>query len=365
MAPKLQTLVHLRGTRDAPVRFVEFHGLTMEHAGWTLPKIGYRPGLGGFYGHQVTPLYWDHGGPVCGREKPGSIRARDEYPEYCIQSAVDLTCARDCLLEDCRVRRTGASGIGLAEGCRNNRVVGCEVYDTGAHGIHCGMPHGEVCAEDFDWKRPEDLPVGNEVANCYVHHIGQMDCGSYGIFNSYCQGTRIAHNLVEHVPYGGIAASFSWFVFPTGKDYEVTVEYNRVRHAAKVCHDVGALYFKDRSARTSRVRGNFITLDLAGVKDRGIIEGSPPGGSFSLRNGIYLDDGTSGLCLEDNVVPDAPININTIRGATRSGCTWGTNYVDGTRPPELLSKAGPEEPYRSRFHYDESEAAGAGLERKP
>jgi len=290
-------------------------------------------------------LYWDDGGPVCGREEPGSLRERDEFPEYCIQSAVDLTYAWDCRLEDCRVRQTGATGIGLAEGCRSNRVIGCEVYDTGAHGIHFGMPHGPVCAEDFDWRRPEDLPVANEVANCHVHHVGQMDCGSYGIFNSYCQGTRIAHNLVEHVPYGGIAASFSWFVFPTGKDYEVTVEYNRVRHAGKVCHDVGALYFKDRSARTSVVRGNFITLDRPDVKDRGIIEGWTP------RNGIYIDDGTSGLRLEDNVVPDAPLLINTYRGASRSGCIWGTNYVDGTRPPEIVAKAGPEEPFRGRFRY--------------
>lgn len=346
VAPKLETLVHLRGTLDAPVRHVEFRGLTLEHAGWTLPKIGYRPGLGGFYGHQITPLVWENDGPVCGRETPGSIRARDEYPEYCIQSAVDLTYAWDCRLEDCCVRRTGASGIGLAEGCRNNRVLGCEVCDTGAHGIHFGMPHGEVCAEDFAWLRPEDLPVANEVANCHVHHVGQMDRGSYGIFNSYCQKTRIAHNLVEQVPYCGIAGSFSWFVFPTGNDYEVTVEYNRVRYPLRVCHDGGGLYFKDRAATTSVVRGNYVTLDREDVKARGIIEGWEP------RNGIYLDDGTSGLRLADNVVPDAPIIINTIRGATRNGFVWGTNYVDGTRPAELIHKAGPEAPYRSRFGYD-------------
>lgn len=346
IAPKLETLVHLRGTLEAPVRHVEFRGLAFEHAGWTLPEIGYRPGLGGFYGHQITPLYWDDGGPVCGREKPGSLRVKDEFPESCIQSAVDLTYAWDCRLEGCRVRRTGASGIGLAEGCRNNRVNGCEVCDTGAHGIHVGMPHGEVCAEDFDWRRPEDLPVGNEVVNCYVHHVGQMDRGSYGIFNSYCQRTRIAHNLVENVPYCGIAGSFSWFLFPTGKDYEVTVEYNRVRYPLRVCHDGGALYFKDTAAKTSVVRGNFLTLDRPDVKARGIIEGWEP------RNGLYLDDGTSGLCLADNVVPDAPIIINTIRGVRRDGFDWGVNYVDGTCPAEIVAKAGPEEPYRSRFHTD-------------
>lgn len=347
IAAKLDMLVHLRGTLEAPVRHVEFHGLTLEHAGWTLPKIGYRPGLGGFYGHQITPLYWDEGGPVCGREQPGSIRAKDEYPEYCIQSAVDLTYAWDCRLEDCRVRQIGASGIGMAEGCRNNRVIGCEVYDTGAHGIHVGMPHGPVCAEDFDWKRPEDLPIANEVANCHVHHVGQMDRGSYGIFNSYCQKTRIAYNLVENVPYCGIAGSFSWFVFPTGKDYEVTVEYNRVRYPLRVCHDGGALYFKDRAAPSSVVRGNYLTLDRDDVKARGIIEGWEP------RNGLYLDDGTSGLRLEDNVVPDAPIIINAYRGVKRDGFTWGANYVDGSRPAAIAAQAGPEEPYRSRFHTDE------------
>jgi hypothetical protein len=158
---------------------------------------------------------------------------------------------------------------------------------------------------------------------------------------------------VEHVPYCGIAGSFSWFVFPTGKDYEVTVEYNRVRYPLRMCHDGGALYFKDRAAKTSVVRGNYLTLNREDVKARGIIEGWEP------RSGLYLDDGTSGLQLADNVVPDAPIIINTIRGVRRDGLTWGHNHVDGTLPPEILRVAGPQEPYRSRFGYRKDEGAMA------
>ena len=304
VAPRLEQLLCLQGTPAAPVQHVTFQGIAFKHAEWPLPAAGYRPGLGCFHGTEHTPLVSDP------PERPGSIRPRDEFPEYSMPAAVDLTYAEHCRLEKCRVSRVGATGIGLGEGCRHTSVVGCEVFDAGGHGIHVGMPHGPICAEDFAWERPEDEPLANEILQCHVHHTAQMDWGGYGIFNSYAHSTRIAHNLVEHQPYCGMAVCFSWFCFPTGREPVVTVEHNHIRHVMLKLLDGGAIYTKDGMARGSTIRGNLI-------HDIGL-------GSWAC-NGLFLDDGSYGFHIADNVISHVgvPIRFNNTAPAK---FTWGMNY---------------------------------------
>lgn len=339
VAPALEQLICLRGTHQAPVEFVELRGLRLEHGEWPLPEFGYRPMLGCYHGTQSSPLFFlppflplvgGQGIPV------GSVRPRDEYPEYCLPAAVDLMYARDCLLELCRVKHVGASGIGLGEGCRSNRVVGCEVSDAGGHGIHAGLAHGPVCGEDFAWKDAEDEPRQNEILNCRVHHTGQMDWGAFGIMSAYCRGTRIAHNLVEQQPYSGICACFTTFAFPSGREEDVTVEYNHVRDVMQKLHDGGGIYTKDGVAKTSALRGNLVQ-NVGGC-----------------RWGIYLDDGTYGFHLEDNVLDNATLHINGVRGVKREHFTWGKNYIgDPNYPRALAENAGIEEPYRRLLNTNE------------
>lgn len=349
VAPQIEQLICLRGTTQAAVQFVELRGLRLEHGEWPIPAFGYRPVLGCGYGTQMSPLA--SSAPV----PSGSLRQADEFPEYNLTAALDLVYAENCLLELCRVGRVGASGIGLGEGCRKNRVAGCEVFDAGGHGIHVGLAHGPFCGEDFAWKRLKDEPQGNEIFHCYVHHVAQMDWGAYGIFNSYAERTRIAHNLVEHLPYCGMAVCFSWFAFPTGRDLEVTVEKNHIHHVMLKLFDGGAIYTKDGVARSSVIRGNRL-------HDIGH-------GHFEC-NGIFLDDGSYGFQIADNMISQVgtPLRFNN---TSKEKFTWGTNYF-GTRqekvqvighgggviawadllhvedaPQALVEDAGPEEPYRS------------------
>ena len=351
VAPRLEQLVCLRGSPDKPVEQVEFRGVDFEHAEWSLPSFGYRPGLGCFYGTEHTPLVSNP------PERPGSLRPKDEFPEFSIPAAVDMAYAHRCRLESCRVSKVGASGIGLGEGCANNQVVGCEVCDAGGHGIHVGMPHGPICAEDFAWRVPEDEPQANEILHCHVHHTAQMDWGAYGIFNSYAHRTRIAHNRIEQQPYCGMAVCFSWFCFPTGRDPEVTVEHNHIHHVMLKLFDGGAVYTKDGVAKSSTIRGNLIHDVGAGAWE---------------CNGMFLDDGSYGFHIEDNVIyhVGTPVRFNQ---TSQEKFSWGRNYLgaagektqtighgggeialDADRrsaddaPRELLDKAGPQAPYREQ-----------------
>lgn len=320
VASRIDKLVWLRGRKDFPAQFIELKKLRLEHANWHIPEFGYRPVLGCYYGTELTPLVADV--PI----RSGSVRPTDKYPEYCLQAAVDLMYARHCLLSMCRVSRSGASGIGLAEGCINNRIVGCEVFEAGGHGIHVGLAHGAVCAEDFDWQSPGDLPQNNEIANCYIHDNGHMDWGSYGILSSYTQKTWIHNNLVEQQPYSGIAVSFTFFAFPSGHDYEVTVEHNHVHHVMQKLHDGGGIYTKDGMSENSVIDGNLIH-DIGGA-----------------HLGIYLDDRSYGPLIKNNMISALiPIYFNH---TSKKQFRWGTNYTTDHFPSELKQQAGPEPLYR-------------------
>jgi hypothetical protein len=246
----------------------------------------------------------------------------------------------------------------LGEGCAENQVIGCEVSDAGGNGIHIGMPHGPICAEDFVWKQPGDEPQNNEIRSCYIHHTGQMDWGAYGILNSYANRTRIAHNLIEQQPYSAIAACFSKFVFPTRRDFEVFVEYNHLHHVMQKLFDGGAIYAKDGVARSSVMRGNLIH----DITDDAV---------HNQKNGIFLDDGSYGFRIEDNIFHHIATAIR-FNNCSKEKFSWGAHYfglqgeavqcrdenggaVDLGKlrvedaPPALRAKAGPEEPYRSQW----------------
>ena len=351
VASRLERLLWLRGSAETPVRYVELRGLRLEHAEWRMPEFGYRPLAFGLHGTQASPLMTP--APCVS----GSLRPKDEFPEFCLPAAVDLTYAERCLVELCRVGRVGASGIGLGEGSRGNRVTGCEAFDTGGHGIHVGLAHGPICGEDFGWKRPEDEPLANEISSCHVHHTGEMDWGAGGILSSFSRQTRISHNLVEHVPYAGIQGCITLFAFLPGREEEVTIECNHVHHAAQKLFDTASIYTEglgSNPAALSVIRGNLIH-DI--------------GGNSPANNGIFFDDASYGCHVENNIVYGVKVPVR-FHKTSQEKFTWGTNYFgvpDAPRewpsslfalpsappqtgtdyPRELAARAGPEEPYRS------------------
>ena len=199
--------------------------------------------------------------------------------------------------------------------------------------------HGPICGEDFAWKRPADQPLANEVANCYIHHIGEMDWGAGGILSSFCGKTRISHNLIEHVPYGGIAASLAVFAFSPGWPEEVTVEYNHIHHAVEKLFDTGGIYTQGIASspcNLSVIRGNLIH-DVS----------TDP----YLNNGIFFDDNSHGCRVEDNIIYGVKLPVR-FNGTEPGRFSFGRNYLNvapASRdyPRDLAAKAGPVEPYKS------------------
>jgi len=322
VAPVIEQLVHLDGNRDDVIRNLHFDGLGFEHTSFLIPDIGYGGTQGCYYGTSVEAAV-----------------------TYAVPVAIDMAYCQDCSITNARLARIGASGIGLGQGCADNRVVGCELSDIGATGVNVG--HMKVKDPLWaDWSDPRDVPVNNEVANCYIHHCGVELWGGHGIFDAMTRDTKIRHNEIAHLAYGGIATGFVWSTDRTSQQ-GCLIEYNHIHEVMHRLNDSGFIYtlgFQPGSI----IRGNL----MHGVRIGGNAHGTV------CNNGIFLDQGSKGFLLEDNVIYDVDQKAGARNSAIRFNVSnrdwhiWINNAFDtADQAPEaakgLAEKAGLEPEYKS------------------
>lgn len=127
------------------------------------------------------------------------------------------------------------SGVEVLGGS-NNGIIGNDIYDTGSYGIFLGGGSGILGEEFFDESRKGDtytldLTLGNNYAeNNVIHHVGLVDRKAKGI-ELIGAGNRVSHNLIYHIPQGGI---YVW-----GSKH--TIEYNHIHHTCLEAEDTGAI----------------------------------------------------------------------------------------------------------------------------
>lgn len=301
--PLLDHLVRVTGTASQPIRNVHFYSLEFEHAKWDLPAFGYRGIQAGYHGTS---------------EKPPE-------PVFCQPAAIDSRYAENCSFELCGVAHTGASGIGIGEGCRNTRITGCTIRDIGNNGIHVGHRTGALMGPsnvlDKDWDSERQIPTGNSVVNNYVSTCGQISSGAIGIFDAFTQDTRIAHNLITDLPYSGISIGYRWNEKPSSQRH-CQVEYNHIFNVLNAVVDGGGIYTLGYQPETI-LRGNLIYE----VHRSDFGHGAP-------NNGFFFDEGSKGFTIEENIVfatSGKPVRHNRNKP---EGHTWIHNYYN-VSPKEL------------------------------
>ena len=298
VAPRLEQLVVVAGTPDAPVRNVRFQGLAFEHTHWPLPAFGY---MGIQAGHHGT---------------------RTDTETHVLPLALEFTYAENCALEHCTIAHTGATGIGFGQRCRANRVEACELDDIGGNGIMVGWrgkaPQGdEALAGDpdlaADWVDPDDAPLGNAITHCAVRRCGAVNHGCVGIFDAFSAETRIAHNLVTEMPYTGVSIGFRWDTSPTTQRGCV-VEYNHIHDVMRMLADGGCIYTLGLQPGTV-LRGNV----LHNVHRSAYAHGGAP------NNGIFFDQGSKSLHVESNTIYDTSGNPVRFNQCKPEDLTWKDN----------------------------------------
>ncbi|MBL7189834.1 MAG: right-handed parallel beta-helix repeat-containing protein [Phycisphaerae bacterium] len=179
VAPTLDRLVFIQGTREKPVRNLRFYGLQFE-------------------------------GTVPGGE------------------AVSYNYAHNCELVDGQIRCMAGTGVFLGKGCYQNRILSnrFESIEEGAIVVS-----GD--ARPSNWT---DIIRESTVSHNHVNN-----CGGTNILASNSLHTRIAHNLITNTR-GRYAISLGgWSNLEEAIDGGYRVEYNHLHHVQKDADDSGAI----------------------------------------------------------------------------------------------------------------------------
>jgi len=259
-APYAKQLLALQGNPAGGefVEFLAFSRLVFQHTDWDWVERPADP--------RTDPNVRYAAGPQGASHLPGVVSMRG---------------ARFCAVESCTIRRVGWYGVELGEGCHGIRVAGNDIYDLGAGGVKVG-------GADADGPRAL-RSGGHRIEDNHIRRGGRVFLSGIGVLLMHSGGNVVAHNRIHDLYYSGISSGWVW-------GYEDNVSRNNQienNHIFDLGHgvlsDMGGIYLLGVQPGTV-VRGNLIHD----------IEKSNYGGW-----GIYTDEGSSHVLIENNVVYNA------------------------------------------------------------
>jgi parallel beta-helix repeat protein len=239
IAAVLPELVRMENVHD-----VVFRGLTFEHADWALPPNGYA----------------------------------DTQAAMPAGAAIHAIGAVDTTIDRCTVAHSGGYGVWFDRGSQRDRVTASELYDLGAGGVKLGDPQ----------QRPEAAQQSfqNVVADNDMHDLGLVYAPAVGIWVLQSGGNRIVHNHVHDLYYTAISVGWTWGYGPNQSKGNL-IAYNHLHSIGKdMLSDMGGIYTLGVQPGTE-IRNNLIH-DISAFTYGGW--------------GIYPDEGSSGMTIEDNIV---------------------------------------------------------------
>lgn len=258
VAGNLEALIEGIGTPESPVQNIHFHGISFGYNTWLAPNKPY-----GFISNQAS--YYKI---AAGREK--------------MPSAITFKTARNIVFEGNTFFNLANPALEFGEGCQGIIILANTFRNLGASAIEIGG----VKPSDHHPDNPSLMVKDNKIVNNYITGTGQIYLCTAAILIGYTANTIIAHNEIHDVPYTGISLGWGW-----GKEDKKAptavknnkIEYNHIYDYIKKLKDGGGIYVLGDQPGLS-INNNYIHH------------------SYQMHAGIYLDNGTRHVQVENNVV---------------------------------------------------------------
>ncbi|MFI6965797.1 right-handed parallel beta-helix repeat-containing protein [Streptomyces sp. NPDC050255] len=213
-------------------------------------------------------------------------------------AAVTVRGGRAVSIENTRFTHLGGAGAILEAGTKDSSVTRSSFSDLSSGAVYVGdtepMPGAELAGER------------NTVAYNTISRTGVEYTDAVGIWAGYEAELTVDHNSLDHLPYSGISVGWGWNQTEAQKSVlrDNKVTNNRITDVMEVAqqqHDGGAIYTQGAQPGTV-LSGNYINRSAYGNTERD-------------GNGIYLDEQSSHITVEKNVI-------------TRIGYKWVSNWAD-------------------------------------
>lgn len=211
-------------------------------------------------------LHFRHTDEPLGEKGHGDLQAAESVP-----AIITFASARNCAIERCEIACTGGYAIEVAGGCDGVRIEQNELHDLGAGGV-----------------KVRTGSRATTINNNFIHEGGGVFQGGPGVLVQDSSDNVITHNEVADFDWMGICVGWSWGFQPT-HCHNNKIEYNHLHHLGRgQLTDIAAIYTLGISTGTT-IRNNLIHH----------VWDWPEG---YLACGIYPDEGSTGLLIENNVV---------------------------------------------------------------
>jgi hypothetical protein len=281
--PVLEKIVHIQGTPAQPTHDVKLVGITFAYATWLFPST--PEGFSEIQANYMVtgPHGYDRQG-LCDLVANGTCPFgawTQALANVSVATGHNITFLRDTFIH------LGGAGLSMNNGTQNSIVEGCVFTDISGDGLELGNV-------DQPLAPVEDFTANNRIDNNLFRNIGAEYRGGIGIVIGYARNTTVAHNQLDHLPYAGI--SIGWGGWPdkiklpgqANNSAHNLLTNNRIRDFMLVLSDGGGIYTQGRTGRDltdgERITGNVIT------------------DQFGSGHGIYTDNGSAMITIDNNVV---------------------------------------------------------------
>jgi Right handed beta helix region len=260
-----------------------------------------------------------------------------------LSAAVHFENVSSATISQCQF--TGLCNTGLWLGSRSKDCVieQCKFVNIGGNGINVGED-GSRTIDGKTWYQadPTQVPTNNRIARCEIQKTGQILPGSVAIWAAINLALTIEDNTISDIPYTGISLGWVWndSETPAGQN---TIRGNRIKHAMQLLSDGGGIYTLGRQPGTI-----IETNDISGI---------PHAAGRAESNGMFLDEGTTGLTIRDNTirfVAQSPLRFHRAGKNVATKNSW-----------ELATETTPEIRYNSTPEANVESSDNVVLQRLP
>jgi hypothetical protein len=271
VAGRTEGLVAVSGSAATPIHNVSFDGLTFAHDSWTLPNTaaGYPDFQGGAV-YRGSGDWWNN--------------------STMTPAGVTFTVARDVTVKNNTFTHMANAALAFGAGSQRNTIDRNTFTDISGNGINVGG----IDIADHHPTNPQLITRDNTVSRNTITKVGVEYGDNLGIFLGYTRGSDVRNNVLHDLPYSAISMGWGWGYIDTlgapvaGNN---VVRGNLVYDFMKERQDGGAIYTLG-SQLGSQIVDNYTY------------------GAQHIFGGLYLDNGSAGITVKNNVVSNEAASSN-------------------------------------------------------